>query len=219
MGYTYDNENSCLSTSACQSKYENGSFTNTHGGENSNIKKILETWYHDNLNDYDSFIAYGTYCNDTSYGSKDDFEIATSTLYYGAYQRLGDKPKVSLVCPEPTKQDGYTARDYGGIYKLKIGLLSADEMNFAGYASELTNGQAKASDNNWLRRAYHYWSMSPHDYKSSANVYISSLYGDIYYADTANIRSVVPVINLKADVKITDTAGQDGTKDHPFEIK
>ena len=216
VGYTYDNRVVCTSTGPCQSKYENGAFKNTFGGENSNIKKILETWYQENLNDYDSYIEYGTYCNDTSYGGGSE---TLGDLYYGNYQRLVDKQKTALVCPGPTKQDGYTARDYGGIYKLKIGLLSADEMNFAGYASELTSGQEKANDNNWLKRTYHYWSMSPRYYNGSAYIFISSQYGDIHYSDTTNIRSVVPVINLKADVKITETTGQDGTKEHPFEIK
>ncbi len=226
-GYTYNNSTPCTSSSLCESTYQNSAtFTNTHGGTNSNIKTQLETWYYNNLRNYDSKIAYGTYCNDTSFGSGS--ESGTSTTHYGAYERIDSSGtkygQPTLICPNPTAGTGYSNTDtttvngtryhtYGGVYKLKIGLLSADEMNYAG----LPQNTPYASSNNYLYKEYPWWSMSALNFFSN-NIFV--FYGYYSYLQGGALmsygftRHVRPVINLKADVIATGS----GTSGTPYVI-
>ncbi len=212
VGFTYDN-NACTKENACISEYKNSTFTNSNGGTNSTIKNALETWYKSNLTG-DSFnkkIAYGTYCNDTSFGSGDE----AGTLYYGAYERLANSSSVSygkptLKCPEPKDATGQM-RTYGGIYKLKIGLLTADEMNYAGLPYS-----GSASSNNYLYKSYYWWGLSPYYFYSS---YAHVFGGNDVYLSGNSVRStsgVRPVINLTSDTLITSG---DGSTNSAFEVE
>ncbi len=216
VGYTYNNT-SCTNSSPCESTYNNGPiFNNANEQANSNIKTKLEEWYYDNLKDYDDKIAYATYCNDTSYGSGDDDTYFTlHKLYYGPYTRIvsgSNRGHPILTCPDPTDQNN-TMRTYGGVYQLKIGLLSADEMNYAGLSYSSSKA---ASSNNYLYKSYDWWSMSP---SNSGTGYADVFYGNggaikIQYVSftSTNVR---PVINLNAD---TLTTSGDGSSSSPYEV-
>ncbi len=223
-GYTYNNSTPCTTSSPCQSTYNNSAtFSNTYGGTNSNVKTQLETWYYNNLRNYDSKIAYGTYCNDTSFASGSE----ASTTYYGAYERVANKSsskygQPTLICPNPTAGTGYSNTDtttvngtryhtYGGLYKLKIGLLSADEMNYAGFAYS----SPYALSSNYLYKGVPWWGLSPY-YFSSGNAYVLRGNSGYLYDVTVNNTSsgVRPVINLKADVMATGS----GSSGSPYVI-
>ena len=211
VGYTYDND-ACTLNSPCWSSHtsSNGSFTNSHNGSNSTIKTQLETWYNSNLSGNDSKIAYGTYCNDTSYGSESD----DNSSYYGAFERLspnGSKyVNPTLTCPDPTDANGQM-RTYGGVYKLKIGLLTADEMNYAG----LRYYGGSATSNNYLYKSYGWWSLSPFNSSSYVSVF-SGNYGDLINGSVDNTNGVRPVINLTTD---TLTTTGDGSANTPYEVQ
>lgn len=193
VGYTYDNDHICTSDNPC---------TNTTGG-NSTIKTFIENWYNNKLKSYDSYIALSRYCNDTSYST-----ISGSDYYYGASKRMADN-QPSLKCPDTTE-------NYGGSYKLKIGLLSVDEMMYAGlgYNNE-------AGSPNYLYKNVNWYSMSPCNSNASRfsvfdahNGYVidstpTSAYNLYHY-------SVYPVINLNAKTTIS---GGDGTISNPYVVK
>ena len=138
VGYTYDNT-PCTTNDPCESTYSasDNTFSNTHNGKDSRIKISLEDWYRTTLKDFDDNIAYGTYCNDTSYARGS--ENGTNDMYYGAYERVHNSGSnygyPTLVCPDSTVGPDYLEEDttvvketryhtYGGVYKLKIGLLN-----------------------------------------------------------------------------------------------
>lgn len=75
----------------------------------SNPKKILDSWYKSKLKKYDNYISTSTFCNDTS-GK--------------AYERLARDNNPTFDCNGEF--------EFGGKYIDKIGLISADEMVFAG---------------------------------------------------------------------------------------
>ncbi len=211
-GYTFDNT-PCTNSSPCESSYNviSNSFSNTHNGTNSTIKGELESWYKTNLKDYDDKIAYGTFCNDTSYGSGDE----AGTLNYGARERLvgTNKGNPTLICPDP-KDKNNTMRTYGGVYKLKIGLLSADEMNYAG----LSWYEPHASDKNYLHKNNVWWGLSPYEFNSNsiAGAYVlAGRPGELvsHYVDDAY--EVRPVINLNQNIQVS---GGNGMKDTPYVI-
>ena len=225
VGYTYDNKDNsgndtyCTKDSPCISEYDkqNNTFTMKQNGSamttsiegtnytvNSTLKTFLENWYKKNLASYDDYISYATYCNDT--------RRIGSTSYYGR-NRLPSKPL--LTCAGTTVTDSsytYTQQTYGGNYKLKIGLLSADELILGGLGFFTGSGNANnASTKNYLR------SIVPSNLTPTYDnhIYMSSS-GRIYYNGYLTWQNGnYPVINLKADVKISEG---NGTKNHPYVI-
>ncbi len=209
-GYTYDNTNSCTKNNPCEVIYKSGEFSNENfGGQDSNIKTALETWYSNNLNSVNDQIAQGYFCNDTSYGSGNEGATTSGYLFYGAYDRVVTKKEPSLKCPEPNNQNG-SPRDYGGIYKTKIGLITADELNMAG----LSWNEPYADETNYLYHDYWWWSLSPYFSYSNADVFEGG-YGRFYNFNTSFAFAVVPVINLSTSALITTG---DGSTSSPFHI-
>ena len=216
-GYTYDNKLSCTQTHLCEVTYDSSSnsFNNDKfGGTNSDIKTTLETWYKNNLNSVNDKIANGYFCNDTSYGSgNEDVTTASGSgdLYYGAYERV-IQSKPSLKCPDPNNQNG-EPRDYGGIYKTKIGLLTVDEVNMTGSSWYPYNPHADKT--NYLYHDYLWTNLSPIEFNYYAYVFESS-YGNFGKAHVVNKNAAVPVINLSANILISTG---DGSEETPFVIK
>ena len=198
VGYTSGGI-ACTNSAPCEITYDSTTktFTNPSDSQtNSTIKDALEEWYKTNLNDYDDQIAYGLFCNDISYGSGTD-DGSTSTLYYGAYQRLRSSTTnvtPTLVCPEQVDKNKQT-RTYGGLYKSKIGLITADELAMGGFSYN----SPYASEQNYLRRSYYYWTASPSSSDSSAYVFYADYTGTLGDYATSYSWAVVPVINLKTD--------------------
>ena len=210
-GYTYDNKiHNCTKENPCEVIYNSDDFSNEDfGGQNSDIKTTLETWYKNNLNGYNEKIAQGYFCNDVSYGSGNEDATIDEFLNYGAYERIKNRYQPSLKCPNPTKQDG-SLRDYGGIYKTKIGLITADEMNLGG----LSQNKPYADKTNYLYHNNYFWmSLSPDHSRYDAFVY-GSRSGQVGFNLTWYHLAVVPVINLKPNVQVTG----EGTKEGPYQI-
>ncbi len=200
VGYTYDNSHNCTNSDSCD----------TDSGESSTIKTELENWYNEHLLSNDSKIALTTYCNDTSYGGG---EPGSNDIYFGAYQRLINSSSPQLSCPEPMD-------NYGGVYKLKIGLLTADEVAMAGFKPKFSTG---VTQNNYLYYSdssnNYFWTSSPHSISDgfSAFGFYSSL-TDCYLSIQTmnNARGVRPVINLKTDNISYSGTGIEGD---PIEIE
>ncbi len=205
----------CPIDNPCEVTYDNVSkeFTNENGGINSTIKTALEEWYKTNLNDFDEQIAYGLFCNDISYGSGTDDMTSTNILHYGAYERINyigkEYGNPTLICPVQVDSEGQT-RTYGGLYKTKIGLITADELNMGGYS-----WSDAASAQNYLSRSYDCWAMSPISTSDFTSVFLTISRGYLSGLGIDSEMSIVPVINLKTD---NITYSGSGIEDDPIEI-
>ena len=204
-GYTYDNESNCTKDSPCISDYNSDTttFTNNKVETDSTIKTYLENWYINNLKDYDDKINISNFCNDTSFADNTD---ASGARCYKAYDRIVVDHNLSLKCPDTTE-------NYGGSYKLKIGLLSADELNYAGFVFR-QNTKTTATNANYLYVSTGNWwhTMTPYYKTVGYRGYTS-------YFSNNNLYSVIkvrPVINLKSDIQIT---GGDGSKSNPYIVE
>ena len=211
VGFTMSNTiHQCTKANPCEVTYNNSEFSNEKfGGTNSDIKTALETWYKNNLKDVNEKIAQGYFCNDTSSPGYEYNSNSTSRVYYGAQDRVVTKNVPSLKCPDPVDSSNNT-RPYGGIYKTKIGLITADELNMAGSS---WNNQPYAEETNYLYHDYLWWSMSPH-YSSDYAGFYTGRYDAIINEGTLYVHAVVPVINLKADVQVTGN----GSEQSPFVV-
>ncbi len=158
----------------------------------STIKGVLDTWYGENLQEYDSYIdGNAGFCNDRDMASESSWSSQpSSNIDYKASERI-----------ETTYEPTYECKNANDLYQTKIGLITADEVAYAGgkyvtsnYGYYLYTGNA-------------YWTMSPHRFGYNyAEVYV--VYANGVYIDWVNSDyGVRPVINLNADVTITGGVG------------
>ena len=196
------------------SKYET-----THANTNkSTILTNLETWYTNNLKTYESVIDDTVWCNDktnvtdTSYDpwsiTPNGLGYAKNVTYYGAIQRL-------VGTSGSAGGTGPSLKCNGELSKInsKVGLITADELAYAGYAAALKNTttylQENATDTYW-------WSLSPGSfYGGFASVwYVSGgrgYFGIDYVNRTYGVR---PSISLKSTTNVTG----EGTSSAPYII-
>ena len=213
VGYTYDNESECTKESPCISDYnkETSAFANNKTATDSIVKTYLEDWYINNLKDYDDKINLSNFCNDTTITSTNAIENAT---YYGGHNRILKLKQPSLKCPNPSTTDG-------GNYKLKIGLLTADEINYAGLSyrqidTTSFNTSKNADTSNYLYYSNVWYSMTPRFLiRSVSNMFYGSL-GGIVSSNVTGSQYIRPVINLKSDIQITKG---DGSQTNPYIVE
>lgn len=168
-----------------------------HANElDSTIKNYIEnTWYASNLKgtSYERYIADAIYCNDREVSSGSG--IGTNQTYYKAYERLRQNKNPTLLCDNV--RDKFTVSEELGNGKLKypIGLITADELVFAGGRYSTTN-----------RYSYLYvgetwfWTMTPFYYDGQYGyIYDSNRSGAIDYHRVSYGFNIRPVISLKAN--------------------
>ena len=190
----------------------------THANtNNSTILTNLETWYTNNLKTYADAIADTVWCNDKTATDKsydpwgwnpNGLGYGTNTTFYGATQRL-------VGTSGSAGGTGPSLKCNGELSKInsKVGLITADELAYAGYAYAKNNTttylQENATDTYW-------WSLSPVGFDNGgADVW--SVYGSdggfgIGSVDGAS--GVRPSISLKS----TTNATGEGTSSSPYII-
>ena len=194
-------------------------YATTHANTNkSTILTNLETWYNNNLKTYESVIADTVWCNDKTnvtdtsynpwvYSNVNGLGYAKNVTYYGATHRLKKRGSAGGTGP--------SLKCNGELSKItsKIGLITADELAFAGYAVGIGNTttylQENATDTYW-------WSLSP-NYFDGGFAYVWGVIGGSggfsYYSVNGTF-GVRPSISLKS----TTNATGDGTSDKPFVV-
>ena len=174
----------------------------TTEGTPSNAKIKLEEWYNTNLKSQETKIADGKYCNDRNVESGKTWSSTSSSMfYYAGYRRLYTDYAPTLSCET---LDTYT---------LKVGLITADEVMYAG-------GKNTNNTSYYLYNGQTYWTMTPQQwyYENLANmesrVFFVNDYGyvDGWYSN--NTFALRPVINLKANIKLSGN----GTINDPYEV-
>lgn len=160
--------------------------------ENSKVKELLDNFYQEKLSTYDRFIVDKEFNNDTSYerGWK---------IVYGPYKR-------NIELNEPSIASFETDKTYGGNKKLKIGLLTIDEVNIA--------TTSKEDLNYYLNEGVDYYTMSPAVFNGASYMCIVNAQGQLDATSPRNKLIVKPVINIIDNLKVV---GQ-GTIDNPYLI-
>ena len=187
----------------------------------STILTNLETWYNNNLKTYESVIDDTVWCNDktnvtdTSYNpwywsNVTGLGYGTNVTIYGATQRLVSKNNSAGGTGPSLKCNGELSK-----INSKVGLITADELAFAGYAAGLQNSttylQENATDTYW-------WSLSPNGFRGGGGVALvwsvggsSGGFDGNYVGSTYGVR---PSISLKSTTNVTG----EGTSSSPFII-
>ena len=176
----------------------------THANTNkSTILTNLETWYNNNLKTYESVIDNNVFCNDKSLSSGSGY--SANATDYAARERLYTSKIPSLKCN-------------GVLSKItsKIGLITADELAFAGYA---VRGYITTSYLKENATGYSWWSLSPAGFYNKSLSYVFRVRSDNDAIDICNANvdsSVRPVISLVSSITIS---GVSGTSEDPYVVK
>ena len=178
-----------------------GTSQRTLSGTASNAKTQLESWYNSNIGNnttYASKIADGKYCNDRNVQSGSSWSATGSSFNYAGYKRLYTDYAPTLAC------------NSGDVYTLKVGLITADEVEFAG-------GKNENNTSYYLYNGQNYWTMSPNRWLSSpAIVFFVNTDGRLAGYRVNNTLGLRPVINLKADTLFA--TGGTGTQSNPYVV-
>ena len=193
-------------------------YASTHANTNkSDILKNLETWYTNNLTSYESKLADTIWCNDKSTVSG-GLGYGTNTTNYGAYNRLASTKQPTLKCPNDNnggKLSKFTVDDTkngNGNLTYKIGLLTADEIAFAGSIAYTYNRSTYLQENTGTTW---WWSLSPDGFDGSyAGVWgVGS--GYLHSFDVNSYDGLRPVISLISSTNVTG----DGTSENPYVVE
>ena len=199
-------------------------YASTHANTNkSTILTNLETWYTNNLAPYESKLADTIWCNDKSTSAGSGY----GSLYaqYAAKNRLGySNAQPTLKCPNDNnggKLSKFTVSDTtngNGNLSYKIGLLTADEIAFAGL---IDTGFYNMVDNlsTYLQEnatSYPWWSLSPYMFEPDDNsVQAYTISNHLGYNNVNNSSGLRPAISLISDIEIS---GGTGTSEDPYII-
>ena len=196
-------------------------YATTHANtNNSTILTNLETWYNNNLKTYADAIADTVWCNDKtnvedktynpwSYGGNaTGLGYGTNKTYYGATQRL-------VSTSGSAGGTGPSLKCNSGLSKItsKIGLITVDELAFAGYAYELQNTTTYLQEN--ATNTY-WWSLSPLDFNlGSAGVWNVGE-GSFGRSSAGSTLEVRPSISIVSSATIS---GGFGTSEDPYVVE
>ena len=172
-----------------------------NSGTASTIKGVLDTWYSTNISGKgldDKVVSSPGFCNDRNTASGSNWVSSGTTFYYAAYRRLVSAKTPTLECSNTND-----------IYTTKVGLITADEVMFAG-------GTTSSNNSYYLYTGQNYWTMSPSYYFNGwACVFYVNSTGNLDWGRVDSTRGVRPVLNLSANVTISSG---NGTSETPYVV-
>lgn len=163
---------------------------------NTSLINELNTWYKENLTDYSNNLINGTFCTDTS------FDTQLGDIYYtNTYNRTYGSNNPSLEC------QGITYNSY-------VGLLSVDEIIFAGAYKNMPNTDYylynKNQQNTYLTSSS--YSLNSSNLISMININIDGSLANGVLQDVP--QAIRPVINISTSAKVKGK----GTIQNPYII-
>ena len=204
----------------------------THANTNdSTIKKVVDTWYQNNLSSYSQYIADAIYCNDrevvnvtynngTNTTTYNGNGTETNNSAYASLKRNNIEHNPTLKCTN--NNDKFTVSNTlgNGALTNPIGLPTTDEIVMSGANAYDLNTKSYITNNSYYLYPkggnYYYWTMTPNKFAgvhaSVDYVYIDGRvdYSLVDYSDFA----ARPVVTLLSNA----ISGGDGTVGNPFYV-
>ena len=184
-----------------------------HGtSQSSDIKTYLEDWYanYTDLNVSNTKITDQIYCNDrtastsdvtyspTNYTTLISWNSKGTTYYYGANGRVGNDPvSPDYICPVASDKFTTTTAKGNGKLSYPVGLITADEITFAGLPAGKTNNSF------YLYTGDYYWAGSPNEFiGSSSSEFCVDDDGYLNYSIVSDYSGVRGVVSLSSESKL-----------------
>ena len=209
----------------------------THANTNeSTIKTYIENWYSQNFDETaTSKLEDIVFCNDRSTKAYDENTIGYKNLalykdlgygnhetLYGAAHRASywsNNPNPSLVCTNNNDKFTVDSKNGNGSLTYPVGLITLDEVVFAGFNTFYSNTSDYKDTTNYLYTNSHYWTISPvmMSYGGDASVGIINSNGLLYENGSSGIFGVRPVVSLVSGTMVNPNG--DGTTTNPYVVK
>ena len=197
-------------------------YATTHANtNNSTIKTVLDNWYVSNIKDTtnEQYVVDAIYCNDR------EIDSGTKDIVYKANNRLNTNKTPTLKCNQVndrfTRETTVSGVTGNGALTYPIGLITADEVAYAGGIFNTSNSKYYLYTNNW------FWTMSPYYFYAGvltpgpsghvmegAAAHEFRVEGDLSHDYVDGTIAVRPVISLSSGALSSGT----GTKTDPFKI-
>ncbi len=207
----------------------------THANTNeSTIKTYIDNWYSSNFDEPTTAKLEDTiFCNDrstkaydantigdTSKSSYGDLGYGTNTTFYGAAHRasyFSKNPNPSLVCQNQNDKFTVNSKNGNGSLTNPVGLISSDEVIFAGFNTLYSNENDYNDTTNYLYTNSSYWTFSPALMYVNASADISIVFNNGSMSNTFVNRDygVRPVVSLASGTLVTG----EGTTTNPYVVQ
>ena len=184
-----------------------------HGtSKSSDIKTLLDNWYanYTDLNKTGTKITDQIYCNDrtastsdvayspTNYTTLTSWNSTGTTYYYGACGRAWNSPvSPDYICPVASDKFTTTTAKGNGKLSYPVGLITADEITFAGLPAGNRNNSF------YLYTGGYYWAGSPSGFFDGYS--IEFYVGDDGFLNNDDVDSgigVRGVVSLSSETKL-----------------
>ena len=180
------------------------SIDDTANTNDSTIKTFIDTWYKNNMTSYTSQLEDTVFCNDRSYTT------SGSNLFFGAYTRLITNIQPTLKCQNARDKFTVDASNGNGALTYPVGLITADEMAYAGGVNNTSNYSF------YLYNKAYQWAFSPSAfYWSKTYEFNLDPTGVPRNTYVTNSYVVCPVVSLKSGIGYLSGSG---TANDPFVI-
>ncbi len=201
--YTHDLD--MVSSDSTPKYFFKYNYTLEYNDNESEVKKIVDNWYADNLASLGNVMSDAYYCNDRSIGfvlseNYDDNGYSDIATTYG------NRLSYSFICKN--EQDRFSLSIYNGGYNTAInsliypvGLPTASDIAFAGGAGYEDN------NNYYLNMNRSYWTMTPESFNTTARVLYVNASGKILGDTPTESKSVFPVISIRPDIIVKTGKG------------
>ena len=197
-------------------------YASTHANTNdSTIKGVIDTWYHDNMTSYTSQLEDAVWCNDRSivtdlansnggtYSSYTILGYGTNPTLYGPASRVGVS-NPTLKCAQDNDKFTVNASNGNGALTYPVGLITADEIVYAGGVLGTINSSF------YLYTGQSSWTLSPFYFSGSkAGEFNWSSNWSLTVNYVGDSRGVRPSVSLQPGIAMT---GGSGTSADPFVI-
>lgn len=186
------------------------SYNETHGNvNNSDVKAVVDSWYSENMIDYTNKLEDTIWCNDRSYYSGTG--VGRTQTMYNPWARLVAGKSPSLECKNVNDRFTASTDNGNGALTYPIGLLTADEIVYAGGVFDMENTSY------YLYTGSYWWSLSPFNfYSTSAGGFMVSNTGKLEDCNVNHSFGTRPAISLKNSTLIISG---DGTATNPYVIE
>ncbi len=193
-------------------KYGNPTATTyeaTHANNtNSTIKQAIDAWYKTNISDkgFSSYLVDSIYCNDRSLSSGSGIGTEIGAVF--SFSNRTSNP--TLYCKQDNDKFTVNTSKGNGSLQYPIGLITADELIYAGASTSSTN----TNNNLYLSTGSSYYTMTPYLFHAQFRATNSKFSNSVSFSTVTKSNGVRPVITLNGNTKLQGT----GTKNDPFRL-
>ena len=173
------------------------SIDDTANTYDSTIKGVIDTWYQNNMTSYTSQLEDTVFCNDRSYTTSDSI-----ILLFGSYTRLKETKTPTLKCQNTKDKFTVNTSNGNGALTYPIGLITADEIAYAGGVDGIANSSFYFKDEQWvLSPSIH---VGTSNSSAMTNVVSPGYMGNRSVTNSSGVR---PSISLKPGAAISSGNG------------